>query len=96
MTDLAEWRRRGGRASSNASRAAKRIPDGLLSLDELRGVIGLTIADVRSGTVDPPVGSAVASLARAYIAVAEAGTLEERLRDLEARADAALAGRWSG
>jgi len=71
-----EARRRGGAARSNKARAKKRLPAGVLSNDDLRGVLGLTIAKVLQGTVEPGVGSSVASLARAYVLVTEAGAVE--------------------
>jgi hypothetical protein len=52
------------------------MPAGVLSTDELRGVLGITIAKVLRGDVEPGVGSSVASLARAYGAVTEAGAVE--------------------
>jgi len=52
------------------------LPAGVLSNDELRGVLGITIAKVLNGNVEPGVGSSVASLARAYVAVTEAGAVE--------------------
>src|SRR3954451_15079158 len=86
--DREDARRRGGAARSNQARAKKALPAGVLSTDELRGVLGITIARVLSGAVEPGVGSSVASLARAYVAVTEAGAVEtlqsqvDELRDL--------------
>ena len=76
-------RRRGGAARSNRARAKKTLPAGILTTDELRGVLGITIARVLSGAVEPGVGSSVASLARAYLAVTEAGAVEELTRRLD-------------
>lgn len=70
------WSVRGGHGKSNRARAAKKLPAGVLSNDELRGVLGITIAKVLRGDVEPGVGSSVASLARAYVAVTEAGAVE--------------------
>lgn len=80
------WSVRGGKGKSNEARARKQLPAGVLSNDQLRGVLGLTIAKVLNGAVEPNVGSSVASLARAYVAVTEAGAverIEERLGELE-------------
>src|SRR5687768_11864892 len=71
-----EARRRGGAARSNKARAVKQLPAGVLSNDQLRGVLGVTIAKVLKGDVEPGVGSSVASLARAYVSVTEAGAVE--------------------
>jgi hypothetical protein len=50
---------------------------------ELEGVIGLTISQVLSGAKSPGIGNAVASLARASIAIREATELEQRVTELE-------------
>lgn len=70
------WSVRGGKGKSNEARARKQLPAGVLSNDQLRGVLGLTIAKVLNGAVEPGVGSSVASLARAYVMVTEAGAVE--------------------
>jgi hypothetical protein len=87
VTDLAEWRRRGGRASSNANRAKRQLPEGLLSVQALQALLGLTITEVRAGTIEPGVANSVAALARAYITVSEAAaieTLQAQVDDLRA------------
>jgi hypothetical protein len=45
--------------------------------------LGLTIAKVLNGVVEPGVGSSVASLARAYVAVTEAGAVETLQTEVE-------------
>jgi hypothetical protein len=77
-----ELSRRGGQARSNQARAKRHLPKGVLTHDELRGVLGLTIADVRAGTVEANVANAVASLARAYVAVSEAAAVETLEREV--------------
>src|SRR5215207_11482989 len=67
VTDLAEWRRQGGRASSNAARARRQLPEGVLTNHELLAVVGKTITEVRDGTIAPGVANSVAALARAYV-----------------------------
>ena len=71
-----QWSAEGGGRRSNAARAKKELPASVLSNDQLRGVLGLTIAKVLNGAVEPGVGSSVANLARAYVAVTEAGAVE--------------------
>jgi hypothetical protein len=83
VTDLAEWRRQGGRASSNAARARRQLPEGLLTNQELQAVVGLTIAEVRSGKVEPGVANSVAALARAYVVVGEASAVETLEREVD-------------
>src|SRR5215210_7678984 len=72
----AEERRRGGQNRSNAARAKKDLPAGVMTTDELRGLVGLTIKGVLAGRVEPGIGNSVAALSRAYVAVTEAGAVE--------------------
>jgi hypothetical protein len=58
------------------ARVRRRLPDGALSADELRGVLGKALQDVISGALEPGVGTAAASIARAYVAVTEVGAVE--------------------
>src|SRR5215207_5522797 len=81
-----EGRRKGGRSRSNQARAAKRLPDGLLTIDELRGVLGTALKAVISGELEPGVGTAAASIARVYLLANEAAAVERietRLDELE-------------
>src|SRR5215212_9858060 len=81
-----QWSAEGGRRRSNASRAKKHLPAGVLTSTELLGVVGLSLKGVLAGRVEVGVANAVANLARAYATVREAVELEQRLADLEARA----------
>ena len=71
-----QWSAEGGRRRSNAARAKKELPAGVMTTDELRGLVGLTIKGVLGGQVEPGVGNAVAALSRAYVTVTEAGAVE--------------------
>jgi len=77
------WSAEGGRQRSNKARAKKQLPNGVLTNTELLGTLGVTISKVLSGAVEPGIGSAIASLARAYITVTEAGALEDLTRRLD-------------
>ena len=79
-------RRRGGRGKSNRARAAKRLPEEVLTPATLQGLLGRTLREVIAGRVAPGVANAAATLGRAIVAVREATELEERLRALEAAA----------
>ena len=84
-----EWSARGGRGKASDARARKALPAGVLTIDQLRGVLGHTIARTLAGTIEPNVATAVGSLARAYGSLTEAAKAEElaaRLDDLEAAA----------
>jgi len=84
--DRARWKVASGKAKSNRRRAAKKFSEGALDPDQLQGIVGTTIVGVLSGRIPPNVGTAVATLARTSIAIAEAIETEERLADLERRA----------
>ncbi len=81
-----EWRRRGGEQRSNKQRAKRQLPDAILTPAELQGFIGLALRGVIAGKIEPGVGNAIATLARAAVAVREAGELEERIERLEEQA----------
>ena len=83
---IAEGRRRGGKARSNAARAKKQAPLNVLTPIELQAVLSSSIARVLGGQIEPGVANSVAGLARALVAVREATTLEERIAELEQRA----------
>ena len=71
--------RKGGAARSNQARAKKALPAGVLTSEELRGVVGITIKRVLAGATEPAVGNSVANLARAYVAVTEATALADEV-----------------
>ena len=75
-----EARRKGGAATSKASRASKLLPSRLRPVAEL---LEKALEEVHSGLLDPRKATAMSSLASALIRVFEAGQMEERLRTLE-------------
>jgi len=78
--DRAEARRRGGRNRSNAARLRGLMPPCLAPVfDRLE----TALAGTHAGELDPRQAQAMASLARALVAVLTAGELEERVRRLE-------------
>jgi hypothetical protein len=81
---MTEARRKGGKAKSNRARARKQLVSTAMSPAELEGVIGLTITQVLAGKISPGIGNAVASLARASVAIRETVDLEIRVTNLEA------------
>src|SRR5829696_5964584 len=79
--------RRGGKSRSNLSRLKRSLPTEPLAFRDVQGVLGAVLRDLLAGKLDPPVANAAANVARAFAVVAQAGEMEERLRELEARAD---------
>ncbi len=78
-----EWRRKGGAGRSNLNRADKRLPR---SHRDVRDTLLRALSAVEGGELEPPKAQAMASLARAFVTVAESGELDERLAALEAAA----------
>lgn len=74
-------RAKGGRQRATAARAEKLVP---AVLRPVLLTLLQTLQGAKVGTLDPRQATAVASVARAIVAVYTAGTLEERLQALEA------------
>ncbi len=75
-----EARRRGGENRATAKRLSKIMPARLVGPFEL---LEQALTDVIDGGLDPRQASAAAAVARALVAVLQAGEVEERLRRLE-------------
>jgi hypothetical protein len=82
---LAEWRRKGGYASSNRARAKKQLPAEPLSTVELHSYLGLVFRGVISGKIEPGVGTASSTIARTMVELVRAIDLEVRIAELERR-----------
>jgi hypothetical protein len=78
--------RKGGQSRSNLARLKRSLPTEPLAFSDVQGVLGAVLRDLLAGTLDPPVANAAANVARAFAAIAQAGEMEERLHELEARA----------
>lgn len=76
----AEARRRGGANRANRVRLAKIMPVRLVPVWEQ---LEQALADVLAGDLDPRQAQAAATVARALVAILQAGELEERVRRLE-------------
>jgi len=81
-----QWSAEGGRKRSNRARARKQLLADLMTDDEIRAWLGVAFKRVIAGAMEPGVATAAGSVARAMVAVKQAGELEERLAELEARA----------
>ncbi|MBA2278315.1 MAG: hypothetical protein H0W06_11185 [Chloroflexia bacterium] len=55
-------------------------------MPEVSGLLSVALKKVAAGDMEPGVGNALATIARALVSVEQAGALEERVADLEARA----------
>ncbi len=88
------WSARGGRGKSNKARAAKALPDNVLTPQQIEGMLGLALRGVLAGRVTPGAANAAAALGRALIEIRKATTLEERIAELERAAGVPSKG-WS-
>ena len=77
----ATWRAKGGAQSSNASRARKALPK---DLQDVHGALLRALQGLEDGTLRPQTAQAMASVARALVALQEAGALERATAALEA------------
>jgi hypothetical protein len=78
--ERAEARRKGGRNRATAARLRALVPPRLMPVfDRLEAAL----EEVHRGELEPKRAQAMASLARALVAVLTAGELEERVRKLE-------------
>lgn len=84
--DRAEWRRRGGQNKSNKNRARKKMAEAVMSISDLDALLCAALQQVADGTMEPGVGTAMASMARTITGIRQASDLETRLSDLEVRA----------
>lgn len=78
----AEWSAKGGANRSNTVRAKKVLPDHVLDMSEVQGLLCVALKGVLTGKVEAGVGNAAANLARAIATVSEAASFEEQLADL--------------
>jgi hypothetical protein len=76
-------RRRGGHNSARTVRLRGLVPR---RLSDVYDLLDNVLREVRSGKLNPPQASAMASVARAMVAASRLGELEERVRELEAKA----------
>ncbi len=75
-------RKQGGAAHSNSSRAQRLIPGVLKDTQDL---LVKALKAVHDGTMDPKIGTAMATISNALVRIHEVGELATRLEDVEAR-----------
>lgn len=74
-------RRRGGHNSAKLVRLHRLVPPRLLPV---YAALEAALSEVHSKTLDPKQATAMAAIARAMVAVLQAGEVEERVREIEA------------
>ena len=80
-----ESRRLGGRNKSNLARAAKTwaATGREIEAEDLPAILRAMIIDVRMGSIEPSVASAIATLAKASVSITTEIDLERRIQALE-------------
>lgn len=84
---LAERRQRGavkgGEGKRTAVRARKQFRGSSLAPADIHGLLSGALVKVADGEMEPGVGTALATMARALVSVQEAAVLLERVEELE-------------
>jgi hypothetical protein len=75
----------GGKAKANSARARKRILAAGMELPEVDAALCQALTDVLAGELEPNIGTAAATIAKAITSVRQAGELEKRVIALEAQ-----------
>lgn len=86
-------RRKGGRNSAKIVRLRGLAPP---RLRDLFDVLEVAVGEVHGGALAPPAATAMAALARAMVAVLDAGDLAERVAELEQAVSDRGEKRWAG
>ncbi len=76
----------GGKARSNRSRARKDVLAAGMELSEVDAAMCKALVDVLSGSLEPNIGTAAATIARTVSAIRTATDLERRIESLEQQA----------
>ena len=80
----AEWAKRGGKARSNKSRAAKALPTELMTSDEIAAWLTIQYRKLITGQIEPGIATASATVAKAIAEIQRGAQIEERIAELEA------------
>lgn len=89
------WKINAGRSKSTRNRARKRILSAALDLSEIDAALCQALLDLLDGKLEPNVGTAAATIARAVSTIRTASELEARLTALESQVGISTARRFS-
>lgn len=81
--DRQAWAEKGGRNRSNRARARKRLAGQVLTIGDLDALLCSAVTDVSTGTLEPGVGTAMATIAKTITTIRSTGDFEKRLEELE-------------
>ncbi len=81
--DRPRWQREAGRAKGHRAKARKQLETAGMSMSEVSGLLSVALRRVSAGQMEPTIGTALATIARAIVATQQAGAIEERIVALE-------------
>jgi len=74
---------KGGRGKSAKVRAQRQLRDSVMAPADVSGLLSISMQKVATGVMEPGVGTALASMAKALMSVQETTQLSDRLTELE-------------
>jgi hypothetical protein len=74
---------KGGRGKSAKVRAQRQLRDSVMAPADVSGLLSISMQKVATGVMEPGVGTALASMAKALMSVQETAQLADRLAALE-------------
>jgi hypothetical protein len=83
--ELAEWRKRGGKAKSNAARAKKQLPTEPMTPVEAHAYLTIAFKKVLVKQLDPGILNALSTAAKTMAELSKASELEDRMEAIERR-----------
>lgn len=96
IVQMAAARRKGGAATSHKARARKQLPAEPMSAVELHSWLGVVFRGVVTGKIEPGVGTAAATIARAMLDLARVADFEGQLTEIRADLADLVAGGGAG
>jgi len=78
----AQWASRGGKGTSTEAKARRTLKAGVLTADDLRARLGVVFMGVVLGRIEPAVGTAAATTARALLDVARVADVEQQVAQI--------------
>jgi len=78
----AQWNSRGGKGTSTEAKARRTLKAGVLTADDLRARLGVVFMGVVLGRIEPSVGTAAATIARALLDVARVADVEQQVAQI--------------
>jgi hypothetical protein len=79
---------RGGMGKSAKVRARKQLRDAVMDMDDIAGLLSLSMQNVATGKMEPAVSNALGNMSRALLAIREATEVDEGIQELREQVEA--------